>query len=82
MDIHLVFEKYRMCCAAFVQRFADDRRRRHFVFMRVTYLQSWRSPAPHSPGRWQPEANRTGMRLTFCYLIEIDISNPELLQEY
>nr|ASD49179.1 hypothetical protein [Klebsiella oxytoca]QIS37509.1 hypothetical protein [Enterobacter cloacae]QJR99586.1 Hypothetical protein [Citrobacter sp.]SPM07614.1 hypothetical protein CF12SC21KPC_0042 [Citrobacter freundii] len=59
MDIHFIFIKYRMLCAAFIQRFVDYRHL--FIFMWVTDTQSWRGPAPYKPRRWQPAANGSCM---------------------
>lgn len=45
VDIHFIFIKYRMLCAAFIQCFADCRHL--FIFMRVTDAQCRRDSAPH-----------------------------------
>ncbi len=59
MDIHFIFIKDLMFCAAFVQCFMDCYHL--FIFMRVTDTQSWRSPSPHNPRRRQPAANGSGI---------------------
>lgn len=63
MDIHFIFIKDRMLCAAFVQYFMDCCHL--FIFMRVTDTQGWRSPAPYKSRRRQRERVLPA-RVTVC----------------
>lgn len=47
MDIHFIFIKDQMLCAAFVQCFVDCRHL--FIYMRVMHTQSWRALRHTSP---------------------------------
>ena len=83
MDIHFIFIKYRMLCAAFIQRFVDYR---HLSSLCGSRMQSWRalrhtSPADGNQRRtvpacnWQPVISLILLPVIRCSSVNVDNQN-------